>query len=430
MKTRFSIAWILFLALMGCSEESVDPAPSSSPSKEFNFEIIHGNNQTAHYNTQLQDSLVVKVSDSKGKPVQNAPVSFKVKNGSVSSDQLLTDSAGLAHVKWTLGCSGNDNELKAYLHNAASNKIDSVRFTVNASIPKGWVKSCGMGYLDPHQMVFREHNGILYVSSAMMIYTSKDGGKNWQELENMPPLSMHSYVFDIQFNSKGWMYVASRNDGVFYTKDHKNWQKINNGITDYRDPIAFLVEDDNLFISFYFGGLYRSMDNGQSWRQLLVDGKSYDRYVFINRHPNGDLYLFDKWDNLWHSTTNGTKWVDVNLSYKYTNYEVKDFVIDKDGTFYVGAGDATISIVSSKTYQGTMHSYYQWNGSSQHVNHINIINDIVYYNVSSNPDPGIYSSQNWQKLDLGFKGRIYNYHLKSDGTFLIASHDGIYYHNQ
>jgi len=221
----------------------------------------------------------------------------------------------------------------------------------------------------------------------------------------------------------------TKDDGIYYTEDYVTWNQINSGILDHRDPMTFFVEDTCLFISFYFDGLYRSTDNGLFWSKLLIDGKSDDRYVFINRHPNGDLYLFDKWDNFWHSTDNGDNWDRIPLDYKYTNYEVEDFIIDKEGTLYIGAGDATISILSSETYQGTIYTYYEWNSSSQHVEDIKILDDIVYYTVNGNPEPGIYSSQNWHRLELGFDNQIYTYHLKTDGTFLIASYDGVYYYN-
>lgn len=433
MKKEFIFTFVLSLVIISCEKENNNTEPNNNNTNlELSLEIVHGNQQTGVYNSLLQDSLVVKVTDKEGNPVSKAPVSFELKAGSgdISPDWILTDTLGLAYVYWTIGCHSDYNELTAYLNDSISNKIDSLTFSATASLPIGWGKSCGIEYTGPFETVFREHNGTIYLVNYDMIYTTNDGGISWQEYENMPPLSMHSDIYDIQFNSKDWMYIATESDGIFYTEDYVTWKQINNGISDHRDPMTFLVEDTCLFISFYFGGLYRSTDNGQLWRKLLIDGGSSDRYVFINRHPNGSLYLFDKWDSFWHSNDNGDNWDRIDLDYEYTNYEVEDFIIDKDGTLYIGAGDATISIVSSETYQGTMHSFYEMNHLSQHVEDIKIIDDIVYFTVNGSPEPGIYSSQNWNRLDLGFENRIYTYHLKSDGTFLIASSDGVYYYNE
>jgi len=427
VKREFIIMLVLFIAIMGCEKKNTNPEP-----EKLIIEIVHGNGQSGVYNSLLHDSLVVKVTDIKGNPVSKAPVSFVLKtgNGKISPDWVFTDALGLGYVYLTIGCNSEYNELTAYLNDSISNRIDSVTFSATALLPNGWGKSCGIEYTGPFETVFREHNGTIYLANYDMIYTTNDGGISWQEYENMPPISYHSDIFDIQFNSKGWMYIATEDDGIFYTEDYATWHQINNGILDHRDPMTFLVEDTCLFISFYFDGLYRSTDNGKFWRKLLVNGGYSERYVFINRHPNGDLYLFDKWDDFWRSSDNGNNWNRVPLDYKYTNYEVEDFIIDKDGTLYIGAGDATISIVSSETYQGNMHSYYEWNASTQHVEDIKIIDDIIYYTVNGNPEPGIYSSQNWDRIDLGFENPIYAYHLKTDGTFLIASSDGVYYYNK
>lgn len=249
-------------------------------------------------------------------------MSFEQKTGSghFSPAWVLTDDMGLAYTKWTIGCNSNYNELRAYVSDSISNKIDSVTFTSNSSLPKGWGKSCGIGYTEMYDSHIREHNGILYLNSYEMIYTSNNGGISWEKYDHMPQISTFSYIYDIQFNSKGWMYVATEMDGIFYTEDYQTWHQI-------------------------------------------------------------------------------------------------------------GAGDATISVLSSLTYQGTIHSFYQPNGSSQDVQDIKVINDVIYFTVNSSPDPGIYSSQNWRKLNLNFKFSVNSYYLKSDGTFLIVSGDGVYYYN-
>lgn len=424
MKRKLIFVLALLLSIISCEKGKTDPEPDNS---KLSLEIVHGNNQTGFYNLLLQDSLVVKATDNIGNPVSGAPINFEIRAGSsdISPDWVFTDSIGLATVKWTIGCNSDYNELEAYLNNSVSNKIDSVTFFAYASLPDGWGKSCGIEdgiYRNP---VFREHNGIIYIACDKMIYKTSDGGISWQEIDNMPVLSLASYIFDIQFNSKGWMYLATDMDGIFYTEDYATWDRILLNAS----PTTFLVEDTCIFASFNRSGLYRSSDNGQSWSHLLIDGKSDGNY-FINRHPNGDLYLLDNWPNLWHSTDNGDNWNLIPLEYKYTSFSVKDFIIDEDGNLIIGAEDAKISILSSETYQGSILSFYERNLWVQYVDDIKIVDDIIYFTVNNNPEPGIYSSQNWDRLDLGFDKTIKNYHLKTDGSFLIASSDGVYYYNE
>ena len=60
------------------------------------------------------------------------------------------------------------------------------------------------------------------------------------------------------------------------------------------------------------------------------------------------------------------------------------------GLLYIGSGDASLAILSPNTYMGDLHKYYQWNGSSQHIENIKFNGKDVYYLVSHTPNPGIY----------------------------------------
>jgi hypothetical protein len=257
------------------------------------------------------------------------------------------------------------------------------------------------------------------------LYYSDDKGINWYPVSGVPDWGG---IVDAQFNSKGWLYMVTRYNGVYFTQDLISWQSINNGILDHRDPTAFTVEDSMLFVSFYFDGPYKTDNNGGFWRKMLVGGES-QRFYFIRRHPNGNLYLFDDWGTLKLSENNGKNWSSAGLGYLYVPYSEYDFEIGKDGLLYVGAGDATISAVSPDTYTGERHSYYEWNASLQLVNNIQFFNNDMYYLVNYNPRPGVYSrNNNWDRLDLNFDKAIRYFYIRNDGGFLLAA-DAIYYKN-
>lgn len=71
--------------------------------------VESGNGQSAAIATPLPQPLVVRLWDAAGAPLRDYPVLFKVVEGNGSlaswkpSQEVVTDSAGLAAVKWTLG---------------------------------------------------------------------------------------------------------------------------------------------------------------------------------------------------------------------------------------------------------------------------------------------------------------------------------------
>jgi hypothetical protein len=351
-------------------------------------------------------------------------------------DIFIMNADGTIDFTWRLGCNNTIQKVRILLYvdsvqyESAFSKYysqpsDSLVITANATKPDGWIRSCGCSEIDHFysKIISHDENTLYLVNRGL--YSSADGGLNWVKVDGIP---YWEDIVDAQFNSLGWLYVVTRSYGICYSKDMKNWQFINNGIIDYRDPTAFLVEDSTLIVSFYFDGPYKTNNNGAFWRKMYVDHDAQRFYNFA-RHPNGDIYFIDDWADLWISKNYGKSWNRVDIEYKYIssiNYELK---ISNSGLIYLGGDNATISEISPVTYQGEMHSYYVWNGSSQSINNIVFRNDDVLYLVNYTPDPGIYSKQNnWNKLDIDFSGTIRSFYPKSDNTFLIGSEGGLYFH--
>ncbi|HET8654783.1 MAG TPA: Ig-like domain-containing protein [Longimicrobiaceae bacterium] len=90
-----------------------------------------GNDQTGPVSKALPDSLVVRVLDRHGDPVQGVSVAFAVTagNGSVSPASVASDTAGYARAGWTLGATAGDQSVEA---KAAGLSGSPVTFTAHA----------------------------------------------------------------------------------------------------------------------------------------------------------------------------------------------------------------------------------------------------------------------------------------------------------
>jgi len=442
----FNILLLISLSTFwSCEEDELGKEINSTILETFGkLEIIHGDKQSGFFGEFLSDSIIVKASSNSLNRRYLIKYEMLKGNGEIERgdsnkywDDFNIDSTGIFQLNWRLGCNFNIQKLKLTVHVDSTKNYygdyiyynmpsDSIIITANAIKPKGWIKSCGTGSLYFSDSKIISYENTLYLVGRGL-YSSTDQGLNWKKIEGIP-ISDSDKIINAQFNSQGWLYITTENLGVCYTKDLQNWEFINNGILDHRTPTTFLVEDSTLFVSFYFDGPYKSTDNGKSWNKMFVSNNA-DRFYHITRHPNGDIYLFDKWGILWKSKDSGNSWKKVDIEYKYVDSPIYDLEIDNSGDIYIGADDASISKVSSETYTGELHTYYEMNNSSQSVEKIREINNVIYFTVNGNPRPGVYSNQNWEKIELDFDKPILDYFLKKDGTFLLLSNDRVYYFN-
>lgn len=436
---------IVFLVIAGFFGSCKKDNGSGHSAHGASLTLLGGNNQSGIYGELLSDSIRLKltITDS------SYPYALKyvIVQGNGKLENLDYNSSGYIpyyagnqgniDLQWRLGCNSAAQTIKFYIYHAAivnslgqpsdgEQPLDSVTVKATGQPPAGWGRSCGFDVDDIFSFkVFTYDNSRLYAVAKGLFY-SDDKGINWYPMANVPNFSD---VADAGFNSKGWLYYVTGSHGVYYSQDLANWQNISSGILDDRTPTAFTVDDSVIFVSFYFDGPYRTNNNGQFWQKMVV-GNGSQRFYLIRRHPNGNLYLFNDFNNLLVSADNGADWSSAGLAYQYAPNLDYDLEIGADGLLYIGADNATISAVSPSTYTGVVHSYYQWNGSSQAVNNIRFYNGDVYYLVNSTPAPGIYrKSLNWGgPIDLGFDQAIRYYYIRNDGNFLLVA-DALYYKN-
>jgi hypothetical protein len=434
------LSYLLILILLGCEEDNPKPVK-----KYADLDIISGNKQSGKTSEALASEIVLRVT-----PINNQ---YKRENFYIEQrsqeDGLITassssitglisaDQTGVIKAIWKLGCLKKDQAITLYLYYSDSCTwltlkpcvpIDSVQVTATASTPQGWNKACGIYEVDQFNTRIRTYNNTQYAVNSGKLYRAEmDEGMFWREVPGVPV----DDIFDFGFTSTGKVYALTETHGVYKSDDLQTWTSTSNGILDPRYPISLLVEDTTVYVSFLFDGLYR-MRPAQSnfWKKLLINGKYYEEYEWVTRHPNGNLYLVDKWDDYWVSSNSGNSWTHIPIQYKYVNYQTEDLKIHSSGQIYIGSGDASLAILNPETYTGTLHTYYQWNASHQLINNIIFRNtNDVYYLVNYTPDPGIYSSvNNWQKIDIDFGDKpIKLFVFEPNGKFLLGTYDGIYY---
>ncbi|MGH7630511.1 MAG: Ig-like domain-containing protein [Gemmatimonadales bacterium] len=93
--------------------------------------IVEGDGQTGPIGGQLAEPLVVRVTDTRGRPVAGTSVAFASADGSVAPEATTTDADGLASTQWSLGMETGTQALEASVSGASPPL--AVRFTAIAS---------------------------------------------------------------------------------------------------------------------------------------------------------------------------------------------------------------------------------------------------------------------------------------------------------
>jgi hypothetical protein len=433
------IFFFLFLILLSCQEDENGPR---NP-KYAELRVISGDNQTGNTGVPLASEIVLQVTP-RSTVYKKDHFFVQTKEGTgylatsgLTQATVYADASGMIRTNLIPGCRTQEQAISIYLYYADSCTfqtpkpcafVDSVIIRATASTPHGWNKACApFNEVDRYNSKVRSYNNQPYAVNGGTLYKAVlEEGMTWEKVPDVPV----NDIFDFGFTSTGRIYVLTENHGVYTANNFQDWTSEKNGILDPRYPLSLLVEDSIVYVSFLFDGLYRLRpDKSNFWKKLLIDGKYYEEYKFVTRHPNGNLYLVDKWDAYWMSTNSGDSWTHIPIAYQYVNYETTDLAIHPSGQIYIGSGDASLATLSPDTYTGTLYKYYEWNASHQFIDNIMFRNgNDVYYLVNFTPNPGIYSSvNNWQKHDIGFTEPINQFAFDQNGKFILGTYGGYYY---
>ena len=98
----------LFAAAAACS----DSTGNGEARAAARLQLVSGDEQGARAGTELPEPVVVRIVDSRGRPVRGQRVSFRVNSGggTVSPGSAVTNSEGLAQTRWVLGTSASQQQ--------------------------------------------------------------------------------------------------------------------------------------------------------------------------------------------------------------------------------------------------------------------------------------------------------------------------------
>ena len=119
------------------------------PGAPHGVTVVSGDHQESTVGAELSKSIVLRVADSAGNPVADAPLALAISAGSLTDSSVHTDSTGKATLRWRLGrgtgsytlsarVMGNDHAAPAVVTAKASPDAPEV-LTIDATSTKGKV---------------------------------------------------------------------------------------------------------------------------------------------------------------------------------------------------------------------------------------------------------------------------------------------------
>lgn len=237
-----------------------------------------------------------------------------------------------------------------------------------------------------------------------------------------------------------------------------SWTKLSCANADSVDNISFF--GNNVYVSTWAAGVYRSTDNGDSWTQN--NSGLTDWYTWATRSINNKLYTCTDGDGIFTSGNNGDSWSQINSPLLLTA-SVFDIIGNgntlfagtygsgllrsNDGTSWVSVkkgidGSGTIfSLFSFQSilYAGTDNGVYysedggtSWNQSnsglldSTYVLCFTSIGNSMFIGTGGT---GFYRSddngQTWIDINNGFTTDALIFAMASQGTYLFAAGDAL-----
>ena len=132
----FQIGLLLAALTAGCGGDVVLPDEGEAA----NLEIVSGDEQLGQVGAALAQPVVVKVTDTRDRPVASQDVAFSITEGggSVEPVTVKTDADGEAAAGWTLGPNAGDNRLRVQTARGGSGTLE-VTFQATALAGTGSV---------------------------------------------------------------------------------------------------------------------------------------------------------------------------------------------------------------------------------------------------------------------------------------------------
>lgn len=174
--------------------------------------------------------------------------------------------------------------------------------------------------------------GSIFLGGFNGLYHSKDGGKQWQNLETLSPNLVTTFDISPNYAQDQTLVIGTYVNGMYLSRDGgQTWTRPSRGLhlpwftnnfkEQYQDPrryfhIAFspnYANDQTLFASTLWTKLLRSADRGESWEVVTLPSETRGSTLLISPNFVEDqtIYVVGQRGNLFRSDDGGGHFQEV-----------------------------------------------------------------------------------------------------------------------
>ncbi|MCB8995540.1 MAG: hypothetical protein H6538_08025, partial [Bacteroidales bacterium] len=216
------------------------------------------------------------------------------------------------------------------------NIYKSVNTGSEFNITAHWVGTDNAAYVhaDQHMLAFNPLNNYLYSCNDGGVYVSKDGGVTWDDLsDGLSILQIYKISASDQTPD---LFLSGNQDNGSYKRLNGVWKELAgaDGMECWIDP----TNDDNIYVSTYYGSFYRSMDGGDTLKYISPadGGQGYwvTPFVINESQPS---HIYAAYSDIFKSVDRGDTWTKISDKLIGTNVFRSMAVFAGDDNFIYAA---------------------------------------------------------------------------------------------
>jgi ligand-binding sensor domain-containing protein len=175
----------------------------------------------------------------------------------------------------------------------------------------------------------------LYAGTSDGVYRLNESGDRWSVVTTgLDDVLVHA----LARSADGTLYAGTSGKGILHFKRHSSgWVRVQHGLKDHEGMIENFVrvlvidQEQNIFAGTFGGGVFRSMDGGETWRAIsrALPNDSIRGIVLIDQG-----LIVATGNGIFKTSDKGKQWMPVNKG--LTNLAIQVLIASGDGGFYAG----------------------------------------------------------------------------------------------